>query len=125
MKSINKNYNTLKNICYLILLLILMPYSKTVQNNMINGVYNIINLYNNLYLYFCINDNKIILSPKKKSYFRIIFIKKNSYFIESVGNYRLGINNLNKIILKKIVDETDLQFQWNIINIKKNYMIIV
>ena len=112
MKSINKKYNVLKNIYYLILLLILMPYSKTVQNYMINGVYNIISLYNNLY--FCINDNKIILSPKKKSYFRIIFIKSNSYFIESVRNYKLGINNLDKISLKKNVDEADLQFQWNI-----------
>lgn len=120
MKSINKKYYVLKNILHLILLLILMPYSKNIPNYMINEVYNIINLYTNLYL--DINDNKIVLSPKKKSYFRIIFIKNNSYFIESIRNYKLGINSLGKIILNKIVDETDLQFQWNIINIKKNYI---
>ena len=120
MKSINKKYYVLKNILHLILLLILMPYSKNEPNYMINEVYNIINLYTNLYL--DINDNKIVLSPKKKSYFRIIFIKNNSYFIESIRNYKLGINSLGKIILNKIVDETDLQFQWNIINIKKNYI---
>jgi hypothetical protein len=120
MKSINKKNNALKFMFYLIFLLILMPYSKTVQNFMINGVYNIINLYSNLYL--DINDNKIILSPKKKSYFRVIFIKNNSYFIESIRNYRLGINIFGKIILNKFADETDLKFQWNIINIKKNYI---
>ena len=106
---------------YLTLLLFSILYSKSEQNSILNGVYNIANIFSNLYLN--INKNKLILSPKNKSYFKIIYIKNSIYYIKAVTNYKLGINSFDKIILDKIEEENDLKFQWNIINIKKNYII--
>jgi len=106
---------------FLIFLLISIFYSKSELNYIVNGVYHIINFYNHLYL--SINNNKIILSPIYKSYFRIIYIKNNLYYIESLGNYKLGINHFEQIILNNNVDENELEFQWNIINIKNKFII--
>lgn len=76
-------------------------------------------------LQICDNNNKIALTRNHKSYFRIINIKNNSYYIKTIfRNLELGINNEEEIILYKNKDDNNLKFQWNIIKIdKKKYSI--
>ena len=113
----NKIYNV-----YILFLLIFLSNSK--NDYKLDGIYNIININNNLN--FKISNNKIILTTNHKSNFRIINIKNNSYYIRTIfRNLDLGINNEDKIILFRNKDENNLKFQWNIIKIdKKKYSII-
>ena len=108
----------------IILLLLLIFLSNSINDFKFDGIYNIINIYNNLY--FKIKNNKIILTTNHKSYFRIINIKNNSYYITTIfRNLELGINNEDKIILYRNKDKNNLKFQWNIIKIdKKKYSLI-
>ena len=107
-----------------ILLLILITFTKNTNNYKLDGIYNIINIYSNLNLN--IFNNKIELKRNYKSYFRIINIKNESYFIESFyHNSKLGINYYDNIYLEKNIEQNDLKFQWNIIrNVKRKSTII-
>ena len=111
-------------ILILLLLILLIFLSNSINDYKFDGIYSIINICNNLN--FRINKNKIILTTKHKSYFRIINIKNNTYYITTIfKNLKLGINNEDKIILSRNKDENDLKLQWNIIKIdKKKYSII-
>ena len=107
---------------YLLLLLIFL--SNSINDHKLDGIYNIINI--NSGLNFKSTNNKIILTTNHKSYFRIINIKNNSYYIRTIfRNLDIGINNEDKIIIYRNRDENNLKFQWNIIKIyKKKYYII-
>jgi hypothetical protein len=102
----------------------LITFTKNTNNYKLDGIYNIINIYSNLNLN--IFNNKIELKRNYKSYFRIINIKNESYFIESFyHNSKLGINYNDNIYLKKNIEQNDLKFQWNIIrNVKRKSTII-
>ena len=106
---------------YLLLLLIFL--SNSINDRKLDGIYNIINIKSGLN--FKSTNNKIILTTNHKSYFRIINIKNNSYYIRTIfRNLDIGINNEDKIIIYRNRDEKNLKFQWNInkINRKKYYI---
>ena len=108
----------------IILLLILIFLSKNTDDYIIDGIYNIMNIYYNLK--FGVYKKKIKLTMNHKSCFRIIKIKDDSYYITSIfRNLKLGINNNEEIILDKNEDLNNLKFQWNIIKIgiKQNVLI--
>lgn len=109
---------------HIILLLKLIFLSKSIVDDKLDGIYNIINIYYNLN--FKINRSKFFLDAKDKSCFRIINIKNNLYYITTIfQRLKLGINNYDKIILEKINDENRLKFQWEIIKIGKKLNSII
>ena len=88
----------------------------------LKGVYRIGSFSNNYY--FRIRKNALILF-NDYSYFRLIQVQSNSYYIESIYNKnRIGIDNYDRIILYKNNEKTNLlKMIWNLIKIKSGYLI--
>lgn len=105
----------------LIILINIFIFKNKIINNKINGVYFIRSISSNSFLNF--KNTKIKLS-KYKSYFRIIKIENDTYFIETIfKKYRLGINELDDIILK-INFQNENKFKWNIIKVAEEEYIV-
>lgn len=101
----------MKVIFFIIFFFVFIFKSKVISNKNI-GVYSISTIYSNLN--FKIKNNIIILN-KYKSYFRLLKTKNGTYLIETIfKNYKLGINDLNEVVLK-INFKNKLKFQWKII----------
>lgn len=108
---------------YLIFLLFIISFSKVKNFYQFEGIYFIKNLFCNSY--FSIKNNQIELKSNHISYFKIININNDSYYIQSIFfNKKLGTNKYGKIILDKNIDKNHLNFQWNIINIYNKEFLI-
>ena len=89
-----------------------------------NEIYRITSLFNDLS--FKIIKNNFIKLDSKQSYFRLLLIKSNLYYIESLYNKnRLGIDSNDKIkIYKKDGIAFNSKTKWFIIKLfKNNYLI--
>ena len=111
---------------FFILMLIFILFinvSKSIQKFLFNEVYRIKSLENNLY--FSLMNNMIVLSNKQIN-LKFIIAKKNYYYIKiNRKNEILGINERNEIIVYKMYGNTqDLKMQWNILEINKNEYLI-
>ena len=102
-------------------------YDRIIEQNgdfKFNEIYRITNSFNNLH--FKIIKNNLIILSSKQSNFRLILIKSNIYYIESLYNKkRLGIDDNDKI---KMYDKNEIacnsKIKWFIIKLYKNNYLI-
>ena len=82
-----------------------------------NGIYRISSTSSKQY--FTIRNNHLLLSDQPISYFRLIYIKYNLYYIELRNNFRkLGVDNINNILIyDKKGNYYNEKLIWNIIKI--------
>lgn len=94
------------------------------ENKLFIGIYRINSISNNKH--FKIKNNHLLLSDFELTYFRLIHIENNLYYIESSYNTRrLGVNNNNKIIIysKKQFFENQ-KIIWKLIKINNSEYLI-
>jgi len=88
-----------------------------------NGIYLIKNLENNYYL--TVDKNNLILSNKQTN-FRLIFIKSNTFIIETKHNKKkIGIDDKDKIVIYNYIGNIKkTKIFWNITqNLRKEFLI--
>ena len=93
------------------------------KNYFLNGVYKITSMLNNHNLKIKNNCLKLL---NEYSYFRIIILKSNEYFIELImNNKRLGVDKKDHIKLYNPIEKENIEYMiWNIIKINENQFLI-
>ena len=93
------------------------------KNYLLNGVYKITSIVNNQNLKLKKNYLKL---QNEYSYFRIIILKSNEYFIETIiNNKRLGIDKKDHLKLYNQIEKESIEYIiWNIIKINDNQFLI-